>query len=151
MIRVAAVGDVHYSEDSKARLSADWSRLRECADVFLLAGDLTTQGRVEQARVLIEDLRAVQIPIIAILGNHDYHSDQNEAIRRELEGGGITVLEGENAILKINGETLGVAGTIGFGGGFIGACAHNFGEPEMKAFVRHTEFCPRNCAKICRS
>jgi len=87
----------------------------------------------------VRELEAVHLPIVAVLGNHDYHSDQAEVVRRKLEERGVTVLEGESTVLDINGERLGIAGTIGFGGGFAGACGHAFGEPEMKAFMHHTE------------
>lgn len=139
MIRVAAVGDVHFKEDSRGRLRDYWSTIHESADVFLIAGDLTTHGEVDQVRVLVQELQTVRVPVVAVLGNHDYHTDDEEGVRRELERGGVHVLEGERVVLRVNGQTLGVAGTKGFGGGFPGACASVFGEPEMKAFVRHTQ------------
>ena len=139
MIRVDAIGDVHFSEDSRGRLRDHWSRLHESADVLLIAGDLTTHGERDQARVLAEELGVVRVPVVIVLGNHDYHSDDPEGVRDEMERAGAIVLEGESATLEINGVTLGVAGVKGFGGGFAGACGSAFGEPEMKAFVRHTE------------
>lgn len=139
MIRVAAIADVHFSEDSRGRLRDHWSQLHEAADVLLIGGDLTTHGERDQARVLAEELSVVQIPIVIILGNHDYHNDDEDGVRDELERAGAVVLEGESTTLDIHGTTLGIAGTKGFGGGFAGACGSAFGEPEMKAFVRHTE------------
>lgn len=139
MIRIAAVGDVHYSEDSRGRLCPHWERVHERADVFLLAGDLTGHGELRQAEVLVDDLACVKVPIVAVLGNHEYHLDQEKEIRRRLESAGVVVLEGEATTLDVNGQTLGIAGTKGFGGGFVGACIHNFGEPEMKAYASHTE------------
>src|SRR5262249_44251235 len=109
-------------------------------------GDLTTHGRREQARVLADELGAVRVPVVAVLGNHDYHSGDEEAVRVELERAGAVVLEGETATIDINGKKLGIAGVKGFGGGFAGACATAFGEPEMKAFVTHTE---RIAANLC--
>src|SRR5204862_7187875 len=79
------------------------------------------------------------IPVLTVLGNHDYHGEQEKEIREVLEGAGVTVLEGEGTTLEIGGRRLGVAGTKGFGGGFVGANATDFGEPEMKAFVRLTK------------
>ena len=75
---------------------------------------------------------------MAVLRNHDYHSDQQSAVRAQLEDAGVTVLEGETTTVEANGARIGIAGTKGFGGGFAGACATDFGEPEMKSFVRHT-------------
>lgn len=139
MIRVAAIADVHFSEDSRGRLRDHWSQLHHMADVLLIGGDLTTHGEREQARVLAEELAVVQIPVVIVLGNHDYHGDDHDGVRQELERAGAVVLEGESATLKLNETTLGIAGAKGFGGGFAGACGSAFGEPEMKAFVRHTE------------
>jgi Icc-related predicted phosphoesterase len=136
---VAAIGDVHFSEDSRGRLRDKWSKIHEAADVLLLAGDLTTHGEVDQIAALAEELEVVQIPVVSVLGNHDYHNNQVGEVRRELERRRITVLEGESVTLSVNGATLGIAGTKGFGGGFAGACGSAFGEPEMKAFVHHTE------------
>lgn len=139
MIRVAAIGDVHFSEDSGGRFIDYWSRVHESADVMLIAGDLTTHGEIEQVEVLARELEVVRIPVVAVLGNHDYHSNHADKVRGELERRGITVLEGESITLSLGGSSLGITGTKGFGGGFAGACGSAFGEPEMKAFISHTE------------
>ena len=139
MIRVAAVGDVHVGTDSAGRLAPRLAGLADHADVFLLAGDLTHRGRPEEAKVLAEELRGVRVPTIAVLGNHDYHSDEQDGVTEVLEQAGIRVLEGDAVVLEIGGRRVGIAGSKGFGGGFAGACASDFGEPEMKAFVGHTK------------
>jgi Icc-related predicted phosphoesterase len=139
VIRVAAIADVHFSEDSRGRLREHWSQLHQSADVLLIGGDLTTHGERDQARVLAEELAVVQVPVVVVLGNHDYHSDDQDGVRAEIERAGAVVLEGQSTTLEINGKRLGVAGAKGFGGGFAGACGTAFGEPEMKAFVHHTE------------
>ncbi len=139
MIRVAAVGDVHVGIDSAGRLAPRLAGLADHADVFLLAGDLTHRGRPEEAKVLAEELRGVRIPTIAVLGNHDYHSDEQDGVTEVLEQAGIRVLEGDAVVLEIGGRRVGIAGSKGFGGGFAGASASDFGEPEMKAFVGHTK------------
>lgn len=139
MVRVAAIADVHFSEDSGGTLRDYWMELPEKADLLIIGGDLTTHGSASQAAVLSEELEAVEVPVVAVLGNHDYHSDHEAEVRRELERRGVIVLEGETVTLNIRGQSVGIAGTKGFGGGFAGACGSAFGEPEMKAFVRHTE------------
>ncbi len=141
MLRIAAVGDVHFGEDSRGKMRPHWCHVHEHADVLLLSGDLTNLGNTEQARVLAEELCCVEVPVVAVLGNHDYHAGQPGQVRRELEQIGVTVLEGEATTLTLRGTTLGIAGTKGFGGGFPGACGHAFGEPEMKAFMHVTERC----------
>jgi Icc-related predicted phosphoesterase len=139
VIRVAAVGDVHVGIDSAGRLAPRLAGLADHADVFLLAGDLTHRGRPEEAKVLAEELRGVRVPTIAVLGNHDYHSDEQDGVTEVLEQAGIRVLEGDAVVLEIGGRRVGIAGSKGFGGGFAGASASDFGEPEMKAFVGHTK------------
>jgi len=139
VIRLAAVGDVHVGADSAGLYHPHWARMSERADVFLLAGDLTRHGEPDEAAVLAGELRNLEIPIVAVLGNHDYESDRQDEIRDLLEDAGVTVLEGESTVVEVDGTTVGIACSKGFGGGFVGACASDFGEPEMKAFVRHTK------------
>jgi Icc-related predicted phosphoesterase len=139
MIRIAAVGDIHIGEDSHGRLRPHWMQLDAHADVLLLAGDLTNLGNRAQAEVLADELRDLPVPVVAVLGNHDYHAGSPQGVRRALEEIGVVVLEGESVTLELAGCKLGIAGTKGFGGGFTGACGHKFGEPEMKAFIQLTE------------
>ncbi len=139
MIRVAAVGDLHYDCHARGRLSGHLAKLKDRADLLLLAGDLTQVGHADEAKALAEDLATSPVPVLAVFGNHDYHSEQEQLIRRTLEGAKVTVLESEVARLQIRNASVGVVGLKGFGGGFIGACATDFGEPETKAFVRTTK------------
>ncbi|MBX3020639.1 MAG: metallophosphoesterase [Bdellovibrionales bacterium] len=139
MIRVAAAGDVHFDRNSRGRLSRHWSELAGKADLFLIAGDLTQVGHEEEAQVLADDLAECPVPVVSVLGNHDFHQDQQEAIKGRLRDAGVHVLEREAVTLKVNGTSVGVFGLKGFGGGFLGACCSDFGEPETKAFVRHTK------------
>jgi Icc-related predicted phosphoesterase len=145
VIRIAAVGDVHFAEDSVGQLAPYWSRLADHADVFLLVGDLTNIGSRAQARALADELSVVEVPMVAVLGNHDYHADEPDAVRSTLEAIGVVVLEGGSVTLRLGERTLGIAGVKGFGGGFPGACGHAFGEPEMKEFIRLTE---RSAARL---
>ena len=138
MIRIAAVGDVHAGEDSAGTIAPDLDGIEEQADVLLLAGDLTTHGRPEQAAVLAAELRDVTVPVIAVLGNHDHHDDRPEEVAAVLRDAGVVVLERTSTVVDTPNGALAVAGAKGFGGGFAGACATEFGEPEMKAFVRVT-------------
>jgi Icc-related predicted phosphoesterase len=138
VIRIAAVGDLHFGRDSTGTLRPQLEHLPDQADVLLLTGDLTKWGDPEEAAVLARELGPILVPKITVLGNHDYQSNAQHEVRTALEASGVTVLEGESTTLDVNGTTLGVAGVKGFGGGFPGACATDFGEPEMKAFIRHT-------------
>jgi Icc-related predicted phosphoesterase len=138
MIRIAAVGDVHVDKDVVGRYRPALERLPEVADVLLIAGDLTRHGTVEEARCFTTEFGGLDVPVVVVLGNHDHQSDQQDAVADLLTDSGIAVLEGSGMVLDLHGHRLGVAGAKGFGGGFAGACASEFGEPEMKAFVRHS-------------
>src|ERR687893_1163276 len=138
MIRVAAVADIHAGPETAGSLAPLLTGLHEEADILFLAGDLTRSGKPAEAEVLAAELADVGVPVVAVLGNHDYHSDQAPQVTKILSDAGITVLEGEGTVLEFGGRRLGIAGAKGFGGGFAGKCASAFGEPEMKAFIRTT-------------
>jgi Icc-related predicted phosphoesterase len=138
LIRVAATGDLHVGVDSAGRLRPLLADLARHADLFLLAGDLTQRGRPEEAKVLAAELDGLGVPTVAVLGNHDHHAEDQDAVAKVLGEAGISVLEGTGLVVAVGDRRVGVAGTKGFGGGFAGASASEFGEPEMKAFVRHT-------------
>lgn len=139
MIRIAAAGDVHFDKSSRGRLANYWPELEGKADMFLLAGDLTQIGTEDEILALADDLRTCPVPVYTVLGNHDYHSDQEGVIKTHLENAGITVLERSAALLNVGGCTVGIYGLKGFGGGFLGASCGEFGEPETKTFIRHTK------------
>jgi Icc-related predicted phosphoesterase len=136
---VAAVGDVHAGEDSRGTLRPAFLELPRCADALLLAGDLTRLGTESELEVLLDELEGVTVPRVAVLGNHDYESDRVPRLLKLLEDADVHVLEGSSHVVEVDGTTLGIAGTKGFGGGFAGAYGSDFGEPEMKAFVRATK------------
>ena len=135
-MRVAAVGDIHAGLDSAAAIRIAVDSLAGRADLLLLAGDLTQHGTVEEGELVARELSRLPIPAFAVLGNHDYHADAQDEMRSALEAAGVRVLEGEAAVCQIDGTRVSVAGIKGFGCGFVGACAGEFGEPEMKRFVR---------------
>ena len=139
MIRIAAVGDIHLGADSAGTYRPRLEHLADHADLLLLAGDLTRRGTEEEARTVAEELADLPVPTFAVLGNHDYESDCDQSITKQLEAAGVQVLEGDSTTCQIGGCTVGVAGVKGFGGGFPGRCGSTFGEPEMKAFMRHSE------------
>jgi Icc-related predicted phosphoesterase len=138
VIRIAAVADLHFGPDAAGTYRSHLDRIADRADAFLIAGDLTRLGDPEEARILAEELRDLPIPTVAVLGNHDHHADREDEVRAIMESAGVRVLEGEGMVLDIGGARLGIAGAKGFGGGFAGVSASEFGEREMKAFIRHT-------------
>jgi len=134
-VRIAAVGDVHVGARGTDLVDL-WADLDAHADVLLLAGDLTKCGTPEEAEVMAGAVAGLDLPVVAVLGNHDVHSGQGPAVSRALEEAGATVLEGTACTLDVGGTRVGVAGVKGFGGGFPGSSCADFGEPEMKAFVQ---------------
>lgn len=138
MIRIAAMADVHFGADAVGTLGPHLTHLADQADLLVIAGDLTRVGDPAEAMMLIDELRAVTVPIATVLGNHDYHGGRVAEITAALQSAGIHVLEGNGIALDVNGARVGIAGVKGFGGGFLGASASDFGEPEIRAFVAHT-------------
>ncbi|MER7207444.1 metallophosphoesterase [Streptosporangium sp. NPDC000239] len=138
-LRIAAVGDVHLDERLRGSYRKRLDDVEQHADVLLLAGDLTRHGTLEEAAVVTDEFRDLPVPVVAVLGNHDHHSDRPAEIAAMLSDAGITVLHDDATVLDIDGVRLGVAGGKGFGGGYAGKCASDFGEPEIKAFVGHTK------------
>jgi Icc-related predicted phosphoesterase len=135
MVRVAAVSDVHYGKQSQGTLLPLFGQIADQADVLVLPGDLTDYGLAEEARVLARDLTAaVKIPIVAVLGNHDYESDQASEIVRILVDAGVHVLDGDS--VEIQG--VGFAGVKGFAGGFGRGTLGPWGERAIKTFVQES-------------
>ncbi|WP_431683210.1 metallophosphoesterase family protein [Kitasatospora sp. KL5] len=138
-VRVAAVGDIHLAPDTAGRYRPAFESLGGTADLLLLAGDLTRHGTVDEARTVAAEVVGLPVPVVAVLGNHDHHhgcpGDVVAVLQKE---GGVTVLEGTAVTMAVDGRQVGVAGTKGFGGGFAGRCGSEFGEDEMKAFVRYS-------------
>lgn len=134
-IRFAAVGDIHVTKASAGSLRAFFAQASEAADVLLLCGDLTDYGTAEEAQVLAEELAAVSVPIVAVLGNHDYESGIQQTVREILMHGGVRVLDGE--AVEIDG--VGIAGAKGFAGGFGRGSLGAWGEPAIKLFVKEAQ------------
>jgi Icc-related predicted phosphoesterase len=136
-IRIAAAGDIHASEATRAETAEALSEVAERADLVLLAGDLTQHGQVDEAGVVADACRGLAVPVVAVLGNHDYHSDRQADITTVLADAGVIVLERSWTILEVAGVTVGVAGVKGFVGGF-GRQWANFGEPLFRQAYAET-------------
>lgn len=130
-VRFAAVGDLHCTEASAGTLRQMFAQACEHADALLLCGDLTDYGTALEAKVLADELGIVSVPIVAVLGNHDFESGMADEVRRILQAAGVQVLDGEAT--EVLG--IGIAGAKGFAGGFGRASLGAWGEPTIKAFV----------------
>ena len=130
-LRVAAIGDLHVQENDTAPYREMFSEISGVADVLVLCGDLTNFGKTSEANILAEDIKSCSIPVIGVLGNHDYECGQPEHVAEILHEAGMTILD-EHAI-EIEG--VGFAGVKGFMGGYGRGELAPFGEPIAKAFV----------------
>lgn len=132
LMRLAAMGDLHVGEDDQHRYREVFAEISQQADVLALCGDLTNFGKTREAENLAEDLLACTIPVIGVLGNHDYECDQPGEVTRILHEAGMKLLDGEAHEI----EGVGFAGCKGFIGGFGRNMLGAFGEPALKAFVQ---------------
>jgi Icc-related predicted phosphoesterase len=130
-LRVAAMGDLHVMEDSVAPYRELFAEISSAADVLVLCGDLTNFGKTREAEILADDIRSCTIPVLGVLGNHDYECGQPEKVASILHDAGMTILD-EQAV-EIDG--VGFAGVKGFMGGYGRGELAPFGEPIAKAFV----------------
>lgn len=131
-MRIAATADLHYSAQTLGNLKEQFGRVRDEADVLVVAGDLTNFGRPEEMEPLVNVLVRLRIPTIAVLGNHDYECGKEAELIRMMNSEGIKVLDGTG----YERDGVGFAGTKGFIGGFGRGVLTAFGEPEIKAFVK---------------
>ena len=130
-LRVAAIGDLHVREDDSAPYREMFTEISNNADVLVLCGDLTNFGKTREAEILADDVKSCAIPVLGVLGNHDYECGQPDKVCEILTGAGMKVLN-EQAV-EIEG--VGFAGVKGFMGGFGRGELAPFGEPIAKAFV----------------
>ena len=130
-LKIAAIGDLHVKEDHSTSYRELFGEISREADVLVLTGDLTDLGKPREAETLAEDLRACSIPIVAVLGNHDYECGCVDEVSKILKSAGVRLLDGQ--AVEIDG--VGFVGVKGFAGGFGPRMLGSFGEPVIKAMV----------------
>jgi Icc-related predicted phosphoesterase len=131
-MRIAALADLHFSPQSYDRIRDIMNRLRDEADLLILAGDLTNLGKPEEMESMLASVMRIRIPIVAVLGNHDFESGRHEELAKMMTAEGVKVLDGSG----YERDGVGFAGTKGFIGGFGRGVLTAFGEPEVKALVQ---------------
>jgi Icc-related predicted phosphoesterase len=131
-LRIAATADLHFISPRYIAIQEQLAQVRDLADLLVLAGDLTNYGKPAEMEELLKSLGRSRIPIVAVLGNHDYESGSQAVLTRMLTDEGINVLDGT----AYERDGVGFAGTKGFPGGFGRGALTAFGEPEVKAFVQ---------------
>jgi Icc-related predicted phosphoesterase len=131
-LRIAAAGDIHCHEANRDAIVASFSEVDGTVDLILLAGDLTTHGEPEQAAVLADACRALDTPVVSVLGNHDWHVGKRDEVVGVLDDAGIQLLDRSSTVCRTRGFDVGVVGVKGFVGGFPGSHLPDFGEPSLR-------------------
>jgi uncharacterized protein len=137
-IRFAAAGDIHADDANRDDLARAFRDVDGTVDLVLLAGDLTTYGKPEQAALLAEICRPLEVPVFAVLGNHDWHCNQVPEIMALLSGAGVRMLDRNWAIEDVEGTSIGIVGVKGFVGGFPDSQLPDFGEPLLRQVYAET-------------
>ncbi|HEX9351910.1 MAG TPA: metallophosphoesterase [Gaiellaceae bacterium] len=138
MIKVAAAADIHAGGPDQERLTEVIAAAGHDADLLLLAGDLTVHGEPEEAQALAAAVRGVETPIVAVLGNHDWHANRRDEVVAILSEAGILMLDRDWAVLDVAGTKVGVVGVKGFVGGFPDSELPDFGEPSLRRVYAET-------------
>jgi uncharacterized protein len=137
IVRIAAAGDIHCRPEDRERIRSEFAELRDQVDLVLLAGDLTTHGEPEQAAVLAEARAELgDVPVVAVLGNHDWHADRADEVVAVLRDADIAMIDRASCRLRVGDVDVGVVGAKGFVGGFPGSHLPDFGEPLLRAVYR---------------
>jgi Icc-related predicted phosphoesterase len=136
VVKVAAMSDVHCKRDSAGVLRPVFDQIAVEADILLVCGDITHLGLAEEVSVFLQEAKPAlnKIPVLGVLGNHDFEAGNQEALSKQFSDGGLIMLDGNN--FEIYG--VGFTGVKGFGGGFGRLALHPWGEPAIKNFVRET-------------
>ncbi len=133
-MRVAAVGDIHLRDATRSESHELLQDIARHADLLALTGDLTARGTVHEAELLAETLSQLRIPVVGVLGNHDFEAGKQDEIVSILCRAGMAILDNEPCEL----QGVGFAGVKGFCGGFDKHMLEPWGEGIIKAFVRET-------------
>jgi uncharacterized protein len=131
-VKIAAIADLHCRTNSSPLVRDLFRDVDAAADVLVLAGDLTDTGLPTEMEVLLDEINRINVPIVAVTGNHDHESDHADELIRMLHGGGVHVLNG--SAIEIGG--VGFLGAKGFCGGFDDTMVQPYGERALKAFVQ---------------
>lgn len=133
-IKIAALSDIHIKKTSEGAYKELFGKINKDADILALCGDLTDLGLIEEARILVNELKILTIPVVAVLGNHDYETNLQNEITNLLVENKINVLEGSEYVFEKDSKKIGFTGVKGFGGGFQPYMWGRFGEEAQKAF-----------------
>jgi Icc-related predicted phosphoesterase len=138
VIKVAAAGDIHAGGPGDERLAAVFADAAREAELILLAGDLTLHGEPAEVSRLVQAMQGLEVPVLAVLGNHDWHGNRCDELVEALSEAGIHMLDKSSAVVEVGETSVGVAGTKGFVGGFPDSALPDFGEPSLRRVYAET-------------
>jgi Icc-related predicted phosphoesterase len=138
VVKVAAAGDVHAGGAGDERLAAVFADAARDADLVLLAGDLTRHGEPDEVAALVAAVEGLEPPVVAVLGNHDWHGNRCDELNATLTGAGVHMLDKSSVVLEVGETSVGVAGVKGFVGGFPDSALPDFGEPSLRRVYAET-------------
>lgn len=134
-MRLAAVADIHLRQQDHEKNVCAFTPVNELADALVIAGDFTDHGLPDEMRACLAVIEHIRIPVIAVLGNHDHESGNQDELAGMLRVAGVHLLDGH--CFEVDG--VGFAGTKGFAGGFSPYELMPFGEGGIKTFVEIAE------------
>ncbi len=134
-IRLAASGDLHIQDKSEDLFKPAFRNINSQADFFALTGDITASGKLNEVQVLIHELRPIKIPIVTVLGNHEFHNQKQQRVKEMLSEQGIHVLDGNCVEFNVDGQTIGFCGSKGFLSGYDKRAIPDFGEQSLRLVV----------------
>jgi Icc-related predicted phosphoesterase len=138
VVKIAAAGDIHAGGAGDERLAAVFADAAREADLIVLAGDLTRHGEPDEVEGLADAVRELEVPVAAVLGNHDWHGNRCDELSAALSAAGIHMLDKSSVVLGVGETSVGVAGVKGFVGGFPDATLADFGEPSLRRVYAET-------------
>lgn len=130
-MRIGAIADLHSFSPKNGAILEQLVQVQDQADLLVVAGDITNYGKPTEMEQVLNALARLRLPMVAVLGNHDYESGCQVELTRMMTDAGIKLLDGTG----YERDGVGFAGTKGFPGGFGRGALTAFGEPEVKAFV----------------
>ncbi len=94
-MRIAARADLHCNKNSHDTLRSIFFRISESADVVLLCGDSIDYGCRRSGDFRKSQSPQLKIPILAVLGNHEFESGKQDEVTRIWTDAGVVILDGD--------------------------------------------------------
>lgn len=109
-VRIMALTDLHstiYGKKQKKLIK----KIREYnPDVIVLVGDIAVDNKPHEGTELLLSDIAKEYPCYYVTGNHEFKSGEVTYIKEMIGGYGVTILEGNTALIDVNGQKIQLAG-----------------------------------------